>query len=105
MALQPYHERHEIRFPGDMLETLPSGFSDLAHQMLQFTPTHMPEPNDILDSLAYHVHLIQRGGRPSLAEVPRRSPAGLEKQWVEQFNQMQKRLPRNRRRTYQRALS
>ena len=94
MALQPYHEGHKILFPGERLETLPGGFADLAHQMLQFTPTHMPEPNDVLDSLADHVILVRQGGIVKTVELPRYSAAWLEKQWFDEHIERNNRLPR-----------
>src|SRR3990167_3706734 len=36
MALQPYHERMAIKFPGDKLELLDGNFSILAFQMIEF---------------------------------------------------------------------
>jgi len=100
LALQPFHQRRDICFPGKNIETQKTGFSDLAYQMLQLTPNHMPEPNDLLDSLAYHVDLIQRGGMVKKAGPPKNSPADLERQWIERFNLKQKRLPRRLRRTW-----
>jgi len=104
-ALQPWHERGDILFPGSSLNSLSAGFSDLAYQMLQVTPTHMPEPNDIVDSLQMHLSMIQAGGVVEVENVPVNSPAWLEKKWVEEWNKNQKRLPRMRRRTYRTWLS
>ena len=98
MALQPYHEGHKIFFPGDRLELLKTGFSDLAHQMLQFTPTHMPEPNDLLDSLSDHITLVRHGGVVKEKEPPRNSAAWLEKQWFDEHIERNNRLPRRFRR-------
>jgi len=104
-ALQPWHERGDILFPGSSINTQKAGFSDLAHQMMQVTPTHMPEPNDILDSLQMHLSLVQAGGIVETEDVPENSPAWLEKQWVEQWNRNQTRLPRRRRFKYKTWLS
>ena len=60
-ALQPYHERGALRFPGENIETLKGSFSDLAYQMIQCTPSHLPLHDDAVDSLAYHVKLIRPG--------------------------------------------
>ena len=98
MALQPYHERGDIVFPGTSLELLRGGFGELASQMMQTTRTHMPEPNDILDALAYQVQIIQKGGQPKKGGVPKYSPAWVEQKWIGQYNQLQRRLPRYRRR-------
>jgi len=65
----------------------------------------MPEPNDILDSLQMHLSLVQAGGVVEVENVPVNSPAWLEKQWVEQWNKNQKRLPRRRRHFYKTWLS
>ena len=83
-ALQPYHERHALRLPGERLETLRPPYDRLAFQMLQYTPTHKPEHEDELDSLAYHV-LIHRPGRilKPIDVIPPLSPAWFER---EQYN-------------------
>ncbi len=62
--------------------------------MLQFTPTHMPEPNDVLDSLADHVILVRQGGIVKTVELPRYSAAWLEKQWFDEHIERNNRLPR-----------
>lgn len=99
-SLQPYHERKAILFPGTAISRLSGGFAELAHQMLQVTPTHMPEPNDLIDSLAFHTQLIQRGNVVRIENIPKNSPAELEKMWVTRFNRIQRRLPRRMRRKY-----
>jgi len=104
-ALQPYFERQAILFPGKNTYTLSAGFSDLAEQMMQVTPTHMPEPNDLIDALAYQVPLLQAGGVAKVDMVPENSPADLERQWVKQWNRMQKGVPRHKRVRYKTWLS
>jgi len=98
LDLQPYHERGEIVFPGESLELLRGGFGELAHQMMQVTRTHMPEPNDVLDALAYQPRLIMKGGEAKKGGVPEYSPAWIEQQYIEKHRQLQKRLPSWRRR-------
>ncbi len=100
MALQPIHERQEIYFPGKGLETLKTGYGQLAYQMMQLTPSHMPEPNDLLDALAYHVPIYRRGGFVEKEEVPVNSPAWLERGWIAEHNRLQKSLPRRYRRNW-----
>jgi predicted phage terminase large subunit-like protein len=58
MGLQPYHERGAIKLPGERLEVLHAPYSTLAYQMLQFP--RAPH-DDLLDSLAYHLQLLQPG--------------------------------------------
>ena len=94
MGLQPYHERGAIRFPGEKFELLEDGFSDLAHQMLEFTPSHMPEPNDLIDSLADHIPLIRKGGVAKQKEVPYMSPAWIELEAMKEEIKVRNRLPR-----------
>ena len=76
-ALQPYHERGAIKFQGKNLETLQGTQSELAYQMLQF-------PNSahdvILDSLAYHLDLIRKGGLVKKKKAPWSSPAWFERE-------------------------
>mgnify|MGYP001561534700 CR=1 FL=1 len=84
-ALQPYHERGALRFPGERLETLPEPWRTLTHQMTQYTPSHKPVHEDELDSLAYHV-LIHRPGRLTkpAETIPRLSPAWFERYQYDQ---------------------
>ena len=98
MGLQPYHERGSIKFPGDRFESLKDGFSQLAHQMLEFTPDHMPEPNDALDALADHVQLIRKGGIVKKADIPINTPAYLERKGYDETVKNNNRLPSRFRR-------
>jgi len=104
-ALQPWHERGEILFPGRSIYTLKGGFSDLVHQMVQVTPTHMPEPNDVLDALAFQIPLLQKGGAAKIDQIPENSPADLERKWVREFNKAQRRIPRRMRQKWKTWLS
>ena len=104
-ALQPFHERGDVLFPGSSVENLKGNFGDLAYQMSQVTHDHMPEPNDLLDAMSWQVEMVQRGGMPETAGVPKNSPAWLEEQWIDTHNQMQRRLPRRIRRKYEPSLS
>ncbi len=91
MALQPYHERGALKFPGVKFELLKGDFSELAYQMIQFpNAAH----DDILDSLAYHLPLIRRGGLVKKAELPVNSPAWLERQSYIKAVESNNRLPR-----------
>lgn len=95
MALQPYHERGAIKFPGEKLELLQDGFSILSYQMRQFPHS---AHDDILDSLAYHLSLVNRGGLVKKAELPHNSPAELERRAYDKEAQQMNRLPRRFRR-------
>lgn len=104
-SMQPFHERGDILFPGKDFETQKGHFASLADQMLKFTQTHMPEPNDVIDSLSWHIHLIQRGGEAKIESVPVNSPAWLEKQHVQEMNKKQRHLPLRMRRRFRTSLS
>lgn len=102
-ALQPYHERGALKFPGEKLELLQGVYSALAHQMLRFP--RAPH-DDILDSLAYHLPLIRKGGVAKKKEVPYRSPAWLEKQMYNDEIKRRQVMPRRlRERVYVAPLS
>jgi len=81
MGLQPYHERGAIKFPGDKVEGLARGFNDLAYQMIQFPHS---KHDDILDSLAYHLPLIRKGGVVKSEGPPRLTPAWLEQKALDE---------------------
>jgi len=104
-SLAPYHERGDLLFPGKSVETQKSEFSDLAYQMLQYTPSHMPEPNDLIDALSWQPHIVRTGGLAEKEKNPKNSPAWLEEKWVEQHNDMQRMRPRRKRRYIQTILS
>lgn len=94
MALQPYHERRALKFPGERFELLEGAFSALAWQMIQFpSAAH----DDILDSLAYHLPIIRKGGLVKRAELPKNSPAWLERQGYEEELKLNSGLPRRLR--------
>ena len=94
MGLQPYHERHALKFPGRRLELLEGNFSTLFYQMIQFpNASH----DDILDSLAYHLPLIRRGGLVKMSDIPYHSPAWLERQSRDAEVGMNNLLPRRYR--------
>lgn len=95
MALQPYHERRALKFPGEKFELLEGEFSELAWQMIQF-PNSAHE--DIADSLAYHLTLIRRGGVVKKEELPRNTPAFLERRRWEKDIEKNLSLPRRLRR-------
>ncbi|MBC8521902.1 MAG: hypothetical protein H8D26_07960 [Methanomicrobia archaeon] len=94
-ALQPFHERGALQFPGSKLELLSGGFSELAFQMMQFP---MAPHDDILDSLAYHLPLIRTGGVVKNKPLPINSPAELERRSYEKEMLENSRLPRRLRR-------
>lgn len=94
LALQPYHERGALKFPGTSVELLNGDFSTLAYQMIQFPNS---SHDDILDSLAYHLPLIRRGGVVKKNELPYNSPAYLERKSLEQELEKISHLPRRYR--------
>lgn len=91
MALQPYHERGALKFPGERLELLQKPFSDLAYQMIQFPHS---AHDDILDSLAYHLPLIRQGGVVKKANLPKFTPAWLEQEAYREEMKLRKHIPR-----------
>jgi len=94
MALQPYHERGALKFPGEKLELLTNEFSDLAYQMIQFPHS---SHDDILDSLAYQLALSNRGGVVKKAELPHNSPAELERRALSDEYERWSMIPRRLR--------
>ena len=96
LSLQPWHERGDLLFPGDTFEKLKGDFSTLAYQMIQYPKA---PHDDVLDALAWHVNLAQRGGVPKKAGPPRNSPAWLEQKWLRTWEKKQSVYPlRHRRR-------
>lgn len=98
LGLQPYHERGAIKFPetnGDgKVELLQGAYSELAYQMIQFpNASH----DDILDSLAYHLPLMRKGGVVKKSKIPRDTPAWLERKAYEREMDDNMRLPRRLR--------
>jgi predicted phage terminase large subunit-like protein len=91
MALQPYHERGALKFPGKKLELLNGDFAVLSLQMLQFPNS---AHDDLLDSMAYHLNLIRRGGLVKKAELPKNSPADLERRAYDEVVRKNNMLPR-----------
>ena len=99
MALQPFHERRAIKFPGERFELLEKGFSELGWQMVQYTHDGAKSPHDdAIDSLAYHITLIRKGGLVKKDELPRNSAAWLERKNYEREIENNNRLPRRLRR-------
>ncbi len=94
MALQPYHERGAIKFPGEKVELLEGAFSELAYQMIQFPHS---AHDDLLDALAYQLTLVRSGGVAKKADFPVNSPAWLEKRELSREIERMNRLPRRLR--------
>lgn len=93
-ALQPYHERRAILFPGEKVEGLSGSYAELASQMLQWTDTHKPTHDDLLDSLSYHVKIIRAGQGEAGKPVPQDSILDIINRDRERYNTMQRRVPR-----------
>jgi predicted phage terminase large subunit-like protein len=102
LALQPYHERGALKFPGQSVELLDGDFATLAYQMIQFPNS---SHDDILDSLAYHLPLIRKGGVVKKNHLPYNSPAYLERKSLEQDLKANSRLPRRLRRRISQELA
>lgn len=78
-ALQPYHERGALKFPGTKLELLTGDWSKLAYQLLQFPHS---AHDDLADSLAYHVQIHRAGyDTPQEPVLNPLSPVALEREW------------------------
>ena len=92
-ALQPYHERGSIIFPGESVDGLTGVWSELAMQMLQYTEHHKPPFDDLLDALAYQINLIRRGGKIPRNSLPKDSFAYIIKQEQEKNMALQRNLP------------
>ena len=97
-AMQPYHERGAIKFPGNKVESLSKHFYELAFQMLQFPKA---QHDDILDSLAYQLQLIRPGGTVKKKGVPEFSVAGLELTQYKEHQMRNRFLPRKYQKRFQ----
>ena len=98
LSLQPIHERGQLYFPGKSINALGSTLGELVFQMLQFTVDGAKSPHDdLLVSLAFHVEMSVPGGDPIANQPSRWSVAYLEREVVNNHNQMQRRLPRHKR--------
>lgn len=106
LSLQPVHERGQLYFPGKSVNTLPKPYSDLADQMMQFTVDGSKSAHDdLLMSLSFHLSIILPGGEAETGYIPENSVAWYERQWVEEHNAMQRRLPRQKRTYLETSLS
>ena len=92
-ALQPYHERGQLLFPGDKVEHLKGAFAELASQMILFTPNHRPLHDDLIDALAYQVKLIRPGGTVSHNRIVPYSYDWIEKKEQEKSAKIERMLP------------
>lgn len=92
-GLQPYHERHALRFPGTSLETLNGLYRDLAYQLLQFPKS---AKDDLADSLAGHLMLHRAGTQHATPkEMPYSSASWYEREiWYKQQVKVLQRQPR-----------
>lgn len=101
-GLQPFHERGDILFPGKSFEELKGDFKELAWQMIQFPKA---SHDDIIDSLAWHVELVQKGGVAKKAGPPKLSPAWLEENFIHAFEEKSRKYPKRHRKQLVRSLS
>jgi len=95
-GLEPYHRRGMLKLPGTTFEALTGVYAELAYQMVQFP--HSPK-DDLLDSLAYHVHIHQAGyDTPQAVAYPVTSAAWYEREiWRPQQVKALHRRPRWKR--------
>ncbi len=101
-SLQPFHERGDLLFPGTAFESLDGIWRDLGFQMIQYPSA---PHDDIIDSLSWHVQLIQRGGTPKKGGPPKYTPAWLEQQWLGKYEKRMSRFPLKYRKTIKPAFS
>lgn len=95
-ALQPYHERGDIFFPcddGETVDSLRGPYYELALQMMQYTESHRPQFDDILDSVAWQLRIIRPGGRNIRKDLPRNSIAYIIKKEQDKYLENNRRLP------------
>lgn len=97
-SIQPYHQRRGLRFQGTNVESLRGSYSELAFQMLQYTETHKPVHDDLLDSLSYHISLIRKGDAVADETPPEGTFLSILNESRMQMNRLQKRLPLKHRR-------
>ena len=97
-ALQPFHERKAILFPGETVEGLDREYSELAFQMMQFPKA---PHDDIVDSLAYHINIMRVGGEGQRSAPPPTSAAAFELKWFNEMNKLSKRVPSRYRQKYE----
>lgn len=91
-GLQPWHEQGHLRFPGTSVETLSGVWSQLAYQMLQFPRS---AKDDLVDSLAYHLQLVQRGPTSEVKpDYPVTSAAWYEREMHTEEAHVMARRPR-----------
>jgi len=101
-ALQPFHERGDLLFPGESFERMEGVWRELAFQMIQYPSA---PHDDIIDSLSWNVQLMQRGGIPKKAGPPKYTPAWLERQWMEKYNDKMSRYPQKYRKPIKMAFN
>lgn len=105
ISLQPWHERGALKFKGTSVETLPQEQYELAMQMIQFTNSHRPEYDDIVDALSFQLKLIRPSDKVVKEELP---PNSFKRFYMKQFNknlELNRSLPyRLRKRTLQESL-
>lgn len=100
-GLQPFHERGDLVFPGTSIEESRGAVDELIQQMLQWTASHKPPHDDLIDSLAFHVQLVRRG-HGDKKDLPKEdSIAAWVNRDIERYNRMQRRIPKRYRQVFQ----
>jgi predicted phage terminase large subunit-like protein len=98
LALQPHHERRALKFPGTEFNLLKGAYSELGYQMCQYTINGAMSPHDdLIDSLAMHLDLVNRGGVVKKAEPAQFTPAWLEMKSYNRAMERNQLLPRKLR--------
>jgi predicted phage terminase large subunit-like protein len=101
LSLQPYHERGDLLFPGNSVESLKGSYSELAYQMMQYTHDHKPLHDDLIDSLSYHTQLIQKGSSAPEDKPAEDTIAYIMEQQREHLMKIERMKPRMYRRFYE----
>ena len=97
LSLQPFHERGDLLF-SDKPDNLKGALGELVYQMLQYTQSHRPIHDDLLDSLAYHTKLIRRGDGGGVDALPENCIMSILERQRQESMQSQRNLPRALRR-------
>jgi len=108
LSLQPILQRGDFYINGSGINTSSRDVQELIFQMTRYSYEQfrcLAPHDDLLTSLSFHVEIRVRGGEAPVKAPPKNSPAWLERQWIGESNQMQRRLPMGRRKYYQPSLS
>src|SRR3990167_7774417 len=106
LSLQPYHERGDLYFPGENINSLDKNIDEIVHQMTSFTIDGSKSPHDdLLVSLSFHVEFIRHGGAVIEEKFPPTSAAWFEDQQYQTLQRRNRTLPASHRRTFEKVFS